>query len=56
MVVARKKTGREIGQRYFEQFRNAYALPAGTVIYADKPDVTFSGERNIGIEITRFYF
>ncbi len=56
MKAARaKRTNRDIERHYFEQFRRAYTLPDGTVSYCDKPDVTLTGERKIGIEITRFY-
>ena len=54
-ATAARKTTREIERHYFERFRKAYALPAGSVTYGDKPDVTLTGERTIGIEITRFY-
>jgi hypothetical protein len=54
-VTARRKTTTEIERHYFERFRKAYALQAGSVTYGDKPDVTLTGERTIGIEITRFY-
>jgi hypothetical protein len=54
-VTARRKTTTEIERHYFERFRKAYPLPAGSVTYGDKPDVTLTGERTIGIEITRFY-
>jgi hypothetical protein len=54
-VTARRKTTTEIERHYFERFRKAYALPAGSVTYRDKPVVTLTGERTIGIEITRFY-
>ena len=54
-VTARRKTATEIERHYFERFRKAYTLPVGTVTYGDKPDVTLTGERTIGIEITRFY-
>ena len=30
-------------------------MPEGTVAYGDKPDITLTGERKIGIEVTRFY-
>ena len=42
-------------RHYFELFRNTYTLPAGEVVYSDKPDVTIMGERKLGIEITNFY-
>jgi hypothetical protein len=54
-AVVRKKTNKEIERDFFERFRRAYTLPAGAVSYGDKPDVTITGERTIGIEITRFY-
>jgi hypothetical protein len=53
--MARRKTTREIERDCFERFRQAYALPAGCISYGDKPDVTLTGDRTIGIEITRFY-
>jgi hypothetical protein len=53
--VTVRKTTREVERHYFEQFRKAYPLQAGTIAYGDKPDVTQTGERTIGIEITRFY-
>jgi hypothetical protein len=48
-------TQQEIEQHYFELFRKAYPLPAGTVGYGDKPDVIITGQRVIGIEITNLY-
>jgi hypothetical protein len=54
-ATAARKTTREIERHHFERFRKAYALPAGSVTYGDKPDVTLTAERTIGIEITRFY-
>jgi hypothetical protein len=54
-VTARRKTTTEIERHYFERFRKTYPLPVGAVSYGDKPDVTLTGERTIGIEITRFY-
>jgi hypothetical protein len=45
----------EIERHYFEQFQNKYPLPAGRVEYGDKPDVTVTGNRKLGIEITNFY-
>jgi hypothetical protein len=50
-----RRTNRDIEQHYFERFRKAYPLPDGTVAYGDKPDVTLTGERKIGIEVTHFY-
>ncbi len=35
-------------------FRKVYQLPAGTVLYRDKPDMTIGGNK-LGIEITNFY-
>ena len=45
----------DIERYYFENFRKAYALPAGQLTYADKPDVIIDGAQRIGIEITNFY-
>jgi hypothetical protein len=42
-------------RHYFELFRKTYTLPEGRVDYGDKPDVTITGERKLGIEITNFY-
>ncbi len=50
-----KKSNRDIERAYFERFSQAYALPPGTVSYADKPDVLVTGQRVVGIEITNFY-
>ena len=44
-----------IEHHYFESFRKAYSLPIGQLGYGDKPDITLTGERTIGIEVTRFY-
>src|ERR1700730_14479544 len=44
-----------IERHYFERFRKAYSVPTGQLGYGDKPDVTLTGEREIGIEVTRFY-
>jgi hypothetical protein len=44
-----------IERHYFERFRTAYPLPIGQIGYGDKPDITLTGERAIGIELTRFY-
>jgi hypothetical protein len=41
-------------QHYFELFRKTYSLP-GEVVYGDKPDVTVTGARKLGIEITNLY-
>jgi hypothetical protein len=49
----RRLTQQEIEQYYFEMFRKVYRLPAGTVLYGDKPDVMIGGK--LGIEITNFY-
>jgi hypothetical protein len=48
-------TQQEIERHYFERFRIAYPLPPGTVVYGDKPDVTITGVRTVGIEITNLY-
>jgi hypothetical protein len=50
-----QKTNREIERHYFERFCEAYELPAGTISFADKPDVLVTGNRTVGIEITNFY-
>jgi hypothetical protein len=50
-----RPTNPEIERHYFEMFRTVFPLPAGTVTYGDKPDVTIIGSRTIGIEITNFY-
>jgi hypothetical protein len=42
-AAAARKTTREIERHYFERFCKAYALPAGSVTYGDKPDVTLTG-------------
>ena len=52
MIAARNQT---IERHYFERFCQAYSLPAGQLGYGDKPDVTLTGERRIGIEVTCFY-
>lgn len=49
------RTNREIERYYFEQFRKHFALPAGQIEYADKPDIRINGEKLIGIEISRLY-
>jgi hypothetical protein len=51
----RRKTQTDIERHFFEQFRAVYPLPVSTVSYGDRPDVTLTGERKIGIEVTRFY-
>jgi hypothetical protein len=48
-------TNRDIERHYFEKFSEAYKLPHGAAVYADKPDVLLKGARTIGIEMTRFY-
>lgn len=42
-------------RHFFELFRRSYTLPEGEVCYSDKPDVTITGARKLGIEITNFY-
>lgn len=42
-------------RRFFTEFQNAYQLPEGSISFGDKPDVTLTGEKKIGIEITNFY-
>lgn len=45
----------QIERHYFEQFRNDFPLPAGELIYTDKPDVIIRGVSTLGIEITNLY-
>jgi hypothetical protein len=40
---------------YFEKFRRDYRLPAGEMVYGDRPDAIIQGRRRIGIEITNFF-
>jgi len=40
---------------YFELFATHYDMPAGAVVFTDKPDVIVRGERTIGIEIANLY-
>ena len=39
----------------FEMFARDFELPAGAIVYGDKPDVVIDGTRKIGIEITDLY-
>lgn len=39
----------------FEMFARDFDLPAGEIVYGDKPDVVIDGTRKIGIEITDLY-
>jgi hypothetical protein len=39
----------------FEMFARDFELPAGAIVYGDKPDVVIDGTRKIGIEITNLY-
>ena len=48
-------TAREIERHYFEQFREHFPVPGGTVIYTDKPDVIVQADSTLGIEIVRLY-
>lgn len=48
----------KIELKYFDSFRQHYALPHGTIEHSDKPDVLVLGEgeqRILGIEIVRLY-
>ncbi|MBQ0946618.1 hypothetical protein KAK07_25050 [Ideonella sp. 4Y16] len=45
----------QVERYYFEQFRNDFPLPAGEIIYTDKPDVIIRGPTRLGIEITNLY-
>lgn len=48
-------SNREVEQYYFEQFRQDYEMPSGTLHYDDRPDVIIDGPSRIGIEITNLY-
>jgi len=50
-----RKSNQDVERDYFDMFRQHYQLPAGELIYGDKPDIVISGERQIGIEITNFF-
>ncbi|MDR3571280.1 MAG: hypothetical protein P4L81_03710 [Candidatus Pacebacteria bacterium] len=39
----------------FEMFARDFELPAGAIVYGDKPDVIIDGTHKIGIEITDLY-
>lgn len=54
-IIMGKLSNQDIEKYYFEMFRKDYALPSGTVIYGDSPDVVINGERKIGVEITNFF-
>jgi hypothetical protein len=54
-MPAKHLTQQEIERHYFEQFQNVFALPEGEIKFGDKPDVTITGARRLGIEITNFY-
>jgi len=51
----KKRSNQDIEKYYFEMFRKVYPLPAGTITYADAPDVILDGAKHIGIEITNFF-
>ena len=44
-----------IERHYFEQFRSHYELPAGEIVFTDRPDVIVRGAKSIGIEIANLY-
>lgn len=44
-----------IERHLFQRFSSVFALPAGSVVYGDKPDVKVEGAWRIGIEIARLY-
>jgi hypothetical protein len=50
-----RTTNQAIERQYFEQFRQCYSLPAGEIVYSDKPDVLLKGQRLIGTEIANLY-
>lgn len=45
----------QIERHYFAQFMSEYPLPAGDLVYTDKPDVIIRGADTLGIEITNLY-
>ncbi len=45
-----------IERYYFDLFRSHYAVPAGELVFTDKPDVIVRGEKTIGVEIANLYF
>jgi hypothetical protein len=49
------KSNEDIERHYFEQFRQVYTLPEGTIAHGDKPDVLITGRTTTGIEITNLY-
>ena len=54
--MGKKISNKEIEQYYFDNFAKQYSVPAGTIGYGDKPDITIkAGDQTIGIEITNFY-
>src|SRR5688572_5031435 len=50
-----RPTNQTIERCYFELFASHYNMPAGAVVFTDKPDVIVRGERAIGIEIANLY-
>ena len=50
-----RPSNQTIEQYYFELFATHYDMPAGAVVFTDKPDVIVRGERTIGIEIANLY-
>lgn len=53
-----RETNQDIEEKYFNSFREHYALPSGTIKHSDKPDVLILGEgerKILGIEITGLY-
>ncbi|WP_156965838.1 hypothetical protein [Paraburkholderia bannensis] len=46
---------REQERRIFEMFASHITLPAGEIVYDDRPDVLIDGPRKIGVEITDLY-
>jgi hypothetical protein len=53
--MSARRTNSNIERYYFERFRKAYPLPEGAIAYGDKPDITLTSDRKIGIEVTHFY-
>jgi hypothetical protein len=50
-----RPTNQTIERCYFKLFASHYDMPAGAVVFTDKPDVIVRGERSIGIEIANLY-
>lgn len=51
----KNKRKQEQERAVFEMFARGFELPAGVIVYGDKPDVIIDGPRRIGVEITDLY-